>query len=162
MEAESAQLLTFLEGSAEQTRPGSLEIWEIERALAGGGHSLPWLPRAWKQPPLSRAERLREPTPGRLCLGPNLRGEVRVSAFKGGETDRWSFTRRKGDGKDVGRFSIFPEPFYPPICPSFPPSIHQKLHQSQGRCPDEACEMPSEQPQLNRSRVLPAPPALQA
>lgn len=46
----------------------------------------------------------------------------------------------------------------------FPPSIHslQKLHQSQERCPDEACEMPSEQPQLNRSHVLPAPPALQA
>lgn len=121
MEAESAQLLAFLEGSAEQMRPGSLEIWEIERALAGGGHSLPWLPRAWKQPPLSRAERLREPTPGRLCLGPNLRGEVRVSAFKGGETDRWSFTRRKGNGKDVGHFSIFPEPFYPSIYPS---SLH--------------------------------------
>lgn len=109
MEAESAQLLAFLEGSVEWMRPGSLGIWEIEGALAGGGHPLPRLPRAWKQP-LSRAERPREPTPGRLCLGPNPRGEVWVSAFKGGETVRRSFTRRKGKGKDVGHFSIFPEP----------------------------------------------------
>ena len=86
-----------------------LGIWEIKGALAGGGHPLPRLPQAWKQP-LSRAERPREPTPGRLCLGPNPRGEVWVSAFKGGETVRRSFTRRKGKGKDVGHFSIFPEP----------------------------------------------------
>lgn len=124
MEAESAQLLAFLEGLAERMRPGSLGIWELERALLGGSHPLPRLPQAWKQP-LSRVERQRELTPVRLYLGPNPSGEVGVSAFKGEERVRGSFTRTKGKGKDVGHFSIFPEP---PRFTETAPISSQSLH----------------------------------
>ena len=107
------QLLAFLEGSAEWMRPGSLGISELEKALLGGGYPLPRLPQAWKQP-LSRVERQREPEgadPGQSVSGtqPQRRGRG-VSAFKGEERVRGSFTRTKGKGKDACHFSIFPEP----------------------------------------------------
>ena len=85
MEAESAQLLAFLEGSAEWMRPGSLGISELEKALLGGGYPLPRLPQAWKQP-LSRVERQREPAgadPGQTVSGTQPQRRGRGFCFQG-------------------------------------------------------------------------------
>lgn len=133
MEAESAQLLAFLEGSVEWMRPGwgfgrSRGLWLEAATLSRGclrpGNSL------------SPGRKGRGSQPRAGCVWDPTQGER--SGFLLSREERRSdghLQEEKGKGK-MSATSASSQ------------SLHglQKLHQSHRRCPDEACEMPSEQP----------------